>query len=189
MSNTITLEDVWKLFRETDRKFQETDRLIQNVSKEIDRMSQEVSRVSREIGNLGGKWGTFLENRVAPGCETLFAERGIPVHEVYPRVRTKRDDGASMEIDLMVVNSGAVVLVEVKSTLTIEDVRYHLQRLQRFKEFFPRYADCRVIGAVAGIDVSEQAETFARKQGLFIILQAGENLTLANEADFEPRTW
>ncbi|HAT50275.1 MAG TPA: DUF3782 domain-containing protein [Alphaproteobacteria bacterium] len=189
MPNTATFDDVWKLFqetaaqmRETDRKFQETDRKIQ----ETDRL---VRDVSRQVGNLTGKWGQFVENLVAPGCRTLFAERGIPVHQVHQRIKANLDDGRTMEIDILVVNTGAVVLVEVKSTLTVADVRDHLGRLEQFKEFFPRYGDCRVMGAVAGIVTEEDAGRFAKKQGLFVMVQSGESVALANEPGFEPRTW
>ncbi|HIJ84422.1 MAG TPA: hypothetical protein HPQ00_09490, partial [Magnetococcales bacterium] len=87
------------------------------------------------------------------------------------------------------VNTDVAVLVEVKSTLTVADVRDHLNRLQQFKDFFPRYADCRVIGAVAGIVTEDKATQFARNQGLFVIVQSGEAVALANEPEFKPRMW
>jgi len=108
---------------------------------------------------------------------------------VHQRVQGKRDDGSAMEIDILVVNGDAVVLVEVKSTLTIKDIRQHLQRLAKFKAFFPRYDDCQVMGAVAGIVADGETKKFARNQGLFVIVQSGENVTLANDPEFKPRTW
>jgi len=216
MSSATTFDDVWKLFQETDRilreqsaetekKFREqnakTEKTFRELRTETEREFQETNRVlqetkrvvkdvSRQIGDLGGKWGLFVENMVAPGCETLFVERGIPVHQVHQHVRVKRDDGKmAMEIDVLVVNSGSVVLVEVKSTLTVEDIRHHLQRLEQFKTFFPHYDDYQVMGAVAGIVTTTGAEQFAHSQGLFVIMQSGENLTLANDPEFKPRTW
>jgi len=59
-------QEVAQAQKETDRKFQETDRRIEQVHKQL----------SREIGNLGGARGRFVENMVAPACETLFLERG-----------------------------------------------------------------------------------------------------------------
>ncbi|HIJ84485.1 MAG TPA: DUF3782 domain-containing protein [Magnetococcales bacterium] len=203
MSNAATFEDVWKLFQETaaqmretdrkfqetDRKFQETDRKIQETAAQMRETDRLVKDVTRQVGNLSGKWGQFVENLVAPGCRTLFAERGIPVHQVHQRIQTNLDDGRNMEIDILVVNTDVAVLVEVKSTLTVADVRDHLNRLQQFKEFFPRYADCRVIGAVAGIVTEDKAAQFARNQGLFVIVQSGEAVALANEPEFKPRMW
>ncbi|TRU99330.1 MAG: DUF3782 domain-containing protein, partial [Microcystis wesenbergii Mw_QC_S_20081001_S30D] len=74
---TTTADDVWRLLaelveaqKETERCFQETERRFQET------------RLSKEIGNLGGKWGRFVENMVAPACENLFLNRQIPVHQV-----------------------------------------------------------------------------------------------------------
>ncbi|MBF0283908.1 MAG: DUF3782 domain-containing protein [Magnetococcales bacterium] len=167
---------------ERERRAQELDRQF----KESDRKLQESMRM---VDNLTGKWGKFLEGLVAPACQRLFAQRGIPVHEVHPRVRTRTDDGASMEIDLLVVNQSAVVLVEVKSTLGVPDVKRHLKRLAQFKTFFPRYADCTVYGAVIGIDSEEFAEAFAANEGLFVLTHGSDDVAIANPPEFVPRTW
>ena len=197
-------------FQETDRKFQETDREIKETAREIKETGRQiremrkafqdtdlqikatdikVKEVSTQIGNLGGKWGKFVEGLVAPACETLFSQRGIPVHKVSRQVKAKLPGGRQMEIDVFVVNTDAVALVEVKSTLTVEYVREHLVRLAEFKEFFPEYADKRVIGAVAGIVIEENAGRFAINKGLFVIEQTGNVLRMANDEAFVPRAW
>ncbi|MBF0308777.1 MAG: DUF3782 domain-containing protein, partial [Magnetococcales bacterium] len=154
--------------RETDRKLKESMRMVDNLT---------------------SKWGRFLEGLVAPACERIFAERGIPVHEVHQRVRKRTDDGRTLEVDILVVNERAVVLVEVKSTLGVEDVKRHLERLEQFKAFFPRYADCRVMGAVIGIDSDENTPEFARNAGLFVLGHAGDDVHITNPADFVPKVW
>ncbi|MBF0420727.1 MAG: DUF3782 domain-containing protein, partial [Magnetococcales bacterium] len=114
MSDSVTLEDVWKAFLETDRKMRETDRIVKEVS--------------RQIGRLGGRLGEFVEGLVAPACKTLFAERGIPIHKVSRRVEADLPGNRHMEIDLLVLNTDAAALVEVKSKMMVEDVRDHLAR-------------------------------------------------------------
>ena len=125
---TTTADDVWKLlaelveaqketercFQETEQRFQETERILKEQSLKTDR---QITRLSQEIGNLGGKWGRFVENMVAPACETLFLNRQIPVHQVSQRVR-KRLDGKTLEIDVLVTNENHVLVVEVKSSLS-----------------------------------------------------------------------
>lgn len=205
-NDTVTLEEVWKLFREvgagfkelrerseeTDRQMKETDRQIKESERRYELMRAETDRVvkdvSRQVGALTSKWGLFLEGVIAPACEWLFTERGIPVHEVFHRVKSRRE-GRTMEVDLLVVNDDAVVVVEVKSTLTAEDVQDHLDHLTRFKTFFPRYADCRIFGAVAGIVADGEVLAFARRKGLFVIVQSGENVRLDNDPDFVPTIW
>ncbi|MBF0139272.1 MAG: DUF3782 domain-containing protein, partial [Magnetococcales bacterium] len=65
----------------------------------------------------------------------------------------------------------------------------HMVRLSEFKEFFPEYADKKAIGAVAGMVVEERVVRFAIKNGLFVLIQAGDSVRLANDDSFVPRTW
>ncbi|MBF0136875.1 MAG: DUF3782 domain-containing protein [Magnetococcus sp. DMHC-1] len=172
MPQSLTMDDIWKLFQETNRLFQEskvslehdlhetrrilrensaeTERQIRENSAETDRKFQETDRkfqetdrkikeVSKQVGQMGGRWGEFVEGLVAPACKTLFAERGILIHKVSPRVKAELPGNRHMEIDLLVSNTDSAALVEVKSRLTYDDVRDHLQRLAEFKEFFPEF--------------------------------------------------
>ncbi|MBF0161010.1 MAG: DUF3782 domain-containing protein [Magnetococcales bacterium] len=210
MTKAVTFDDVWRMFqetaaqmRETDRKFQETDRKFQETDrqfketdrqfKETDRQFKETDRKIREVSasvdRLGNRLGEFVEGLVAPACKSLFAERGIPVHKVSRRVEADLPGNRHMEIDLFVVNGDAVVLVEVKSKLAVDDVREHLQRMAEFKAFFPEYADRRAVGAVAAMIIEEGVGRFAMNKGLFVIEQAGDTLRMANEEGFEPHIW
>ncbi|MBF0144464.1 MAG: hypothetical protein HQL57_10500 [Magnetococcales bacterium] len=175
--------------QETDRRMQETDRHLQETDRHLQETDRIVKEVSRQLGGLGSRWGEFVEGMVAPACETLFAKRGIPVHKVGRRMEAKLPGNRHMEIDILVVNTDAVVLVEVKSRLTEDDVREHIARLSEFKEFFREYGDKRVMGAVAGIVVEESVGRYAANAGLFVMVQAGETMQFANSPDFFPRIW
>ena len=43
-------------------------------------------------------------------------------------------------MDILAINGEYAVLIEAKSTLKIEDVKEHLERLEKFKGFFPEYS-------------------------------------------------
>lgn len=174
MEEPVTLEEVWRLFRETDKK--------------LDRLEAQVDRTSRSVDAITDRWGRFVENMVAPAAQRLFYERGIPVHAVSHRVRGRRN-GQSMEIDLLVTNDDRAVLIEVKSNLRQADVDDHLERLQRFKTIFPRYADARVMGAVAGVEVADEVALYAYRKGLFVLVQSGETMAIANDDRFVPAEW
>ncbi|MDJ0542265.1 MAG: DUF3782 domain-containing protein, partial [Microcystis sp. M53603_WE2] len=100
---TTTADDVWKLLAELVEAQKETERCFQETERRFQETDRQITRLSQEIGNLGGKWGRFVENMVAPACETLFLNRQIPVHQVSQRVR-KRLDGKTLEIDVLVTN-------------------------------------------------------------------------------------
>ena len=206
LSMTITAEDVWQILaevttkqaelttaqQETDRQLKETDRQLKETDRQLKEQSQETNRkireVNKQIGDLGGKWGRFVENLVAPACESIFLKRNIPVHQVSQRVK-KRFDGKMLEIDVLVTNEDHVLVVEVKSNLGVNDVKELVGDLNIFRQFFPEYTHKQLYGAVAGIDIEEGADKYAYRQGLFVLAQAGEAVAILNNDDFQPRSW
>ena len=188
-------EEVWEILRKLALSSEETDRRMQKTDlqmKETDRRMQETDRklkeVTKAIGRLGNRLGEFVEEMVRPAVVRLFQQRGIAVHQVFRGAYAERD-GDAMEIDLLVVNNVDVVLVEVKSELKVDDVKEHTQRLERFKKLFPQYANFHVMGAVAGMVVTEETARFAYRQGLFVLAQSGDTVTIRNDADFQPVVW
>ncbi len=202
-----SIQEIWALFKETDQRFKKSqedfdrrlkksqedfDWRLKKSQEDFDRRSREADReiaeVRKAIGDLGGKWGRFVEGVVAPGVERLFLERGIVLNRTHPRVKA-HNNGQRMEIDLLAHNGDVAVLVEVKSTLSVNDVKVHLQQLADFKTFFPEYADRKLYGAVAGIVIEEGADRFAYQQELFVIAQSGETVILLNDEKFQPKIW
>ena len=179
-----TLEEVWRLFRETDRQFKETDRQF----KETDRRLRETGERIRELSELfTGQWGKLVEALVRPGLLEQFQRRGIPVHETLERDRVRRG-GREMELDVTLINDGVVIPVEVKTTLRVEDVRDFLERLRELKVFYPKYQGHAVYGAVAGVRIEERADRYAYRQGLFVLTLGHDGLVrILNDAAFRPR--
>jgi len=192
---TTVQEEVWEILRklalsseETDRKMQETNRKMQETDLQMKETDRKLKEVTKAIGRLGNRLGEFVEEMVRPAVVRLFQQRGIAVHQVFRGAYAERD-GDAMEIDLLVVNSVEVVLVEVKSELKADDVKEHISRLERFKKLFPQYAGFRVMGAVAGMVVAEETTRFAYRQGLFVLAQSGDTVTIRNDEDFQPVVW
>ncbi|MDJ0658868.1 MAG: DUF3782 domain-containing protein [Crocosphaera sp.] len=174
--------------QETDRRMQETDRRMQETDRRMQETDRQIKEVNKQIGNLGGKWGRFVENMVAPACETLFISRGIPVHQVSQRVK-KRVDNKTLEIDVLVSNENHVLVVEVKSSLGVDNVKELIQDLREFRQFFPEYNQKQLYGAVAGIEIEEGADKYAYRQGLFVLTQSGETVNILNDEQFQPKAW
>ncbi len=177
---------------ETDRRIREVSKEIQavslKVSKEIAQVNKQIAQVNKQIGDLGGKWGRFVENMVAPACETLFLKKGIPVHQVAQRLK-RHSAEKTLEIDILVTNVAHVLVVEVKSTLGVTDVKEFVEDLSQFRLFFPEYAQKNLYGAVAGIEIEKGAAKFAYRQGLFVLAQSGETVTILNDDNFQPKCW
>ena len=153
----MTAKEIEEGFREIWELFKETDREIKATSQEVKAMSRKVEETSRAVEALTGKWGKFVEGLLLPAVERLFTDRGIDVDKVYPRAKVRKN-GDSIEIDILAIDGEYAVLIEAKSTLGVADIDEHLQRLQKFKTFYPEYADRKVVGAVAGIVIEEDAD-------------------------------
>ena len=175
----------------------ETDRLIRELraqSAETDRRMQETDRrmreLQRQLGGLGNRLGQFVQDMVEPAVVRLFQARGIPVHRVYPRAQARDDAGRCvLEIDLLVIDGDHAIAVECKSRLTSDDVDEHVKRLSRFKSCFTEHADKRLLGAVAAMGASEEVVRHAERQGLYVLLQADDDVVVRNSPDFQPRAW
>jgi len=205
MSSELTKEDILRLFAETDRRldrriaetdrrldkrFAETDRELKEAFKETDRELKETDKKVKELAGLfTGQWGKLIEALVKPSALKLFQERGVKITVTYQRVESFRE-GKQKEIDLLLTNDREAVVVEVKTTLRVADVREFLADLSEFSFFFPRYRGVKIYGAVAGLRVEEEADKFAYRQGLFVLSGSGEGLVrILNDAEFRPKNF
>jgi hypothetical protein len=173
---------------EIERGFQEIRELFKETDQEIKETARQIKQTDRKVDALTSKWGRFVEGLIAPGVQRLFQERGIEVEKVYQRVKAHRA-GREREVDLLAIDEGYAVLIEAKSTLSIEDINEHLERLEQFKKLFPEYKKKKAVGAVAGIVFDEGADRFAYRKGLFVIAQSGDAVKILNDKKFKPKTW
>ncbi|MEI6333561.1 MAG: DUF3782 domain-containing protein [Methylococcaceae bacterium] len=171
---SVEADEIWAILRE--------------VASEQKALQREVKEVNKNIGRLTNRLGEFVEEAVRPSAVRLFRERGIDIHEVQQNVSAKRD-GEALEIDLLVVNNEDVVVIECKSNLSIDDVNEQLERLEKVKRLLPRYKDCRILGAVAGMVIPDNVATYAIRKGLYVIGQNGEHLELRNDISFAAKVW
>ena len=173
---------------ETDRKMQETSLQLKETDRQMKETDRMIKAMSKQLGDLGNRLGEFVEHAVAPTVVQLFQAQGIEVHEVHPNVWSKRH-GEGIEIDLLVVNDGALVAVECKSKLTQSDVDEHLARMEKLKRLFPLYKNHRALGAVAAMVMSDGVRAYAQEHGLYVLCQSGDNVIVGNSEGFTPKAW
>jgi Holliday junction resolvase len=224
MTATVTLDEVWRLFKatderiarlnqETDERFKVTDERFKETGERIKELAERqretseqikandllairrhgeteaaLRELSRRMGQFTNQVGEFAEELVVPAARRLFAARGIPVHFVARRVQGERN-GRAAEIDILVVNADHAVAIEVKTRPRIAHVDEHLERLAVFKEIFPKYSDCKLLGAIAGILFDENVSRYAYQRGLFVLGQSGDVVTILNDDKFQPKVW
>ena len=94
----------------------------------------------------------------------------IEFDDLFPGARRMNKRG-SIEIDALLLNGSVVGVVEIKSTLHVNDVRKIGDSLiPRFRKLYPEHQDKQLAVIVAGESVNQDALKLARESG-FIILQ------------------
>ncbi|MGA1264264.1 MAG: DUF3782 domain-containing protein [Prochlorothrix sp.] len=189
-------QDADRRAAEADRRLSELERFLFESQQEFDRRMAEMRQENQEsiremrrmVAGLSDRWGSFVENLVKSSAIAVFEARGMNFTSVYRGLGGRYGD-FQMEVDVLVANDTEVVVIEVKSHLTQEEVEDFLTRLPRFKAVLPFYKDHRVYGAVAGIDIDQGVDRYAYRQGLFVLQQAGEFVKIANDDRFQPLTW
>ena len=171
-------EKIKKLIAETARRQEETDRQM----KETDR------RLKKTDELFNSQWGKLVESLVEGDLVALLNARGIEVESTHPRVSGRRN-GEHYEFDILAINGGEVVVVEVKTTLRSEDVTHFLGKLARFTEYEPVWKGKKIIGAVAYLKSDANVQAYAERQGLFVIRATGSSASIINRTDFRPRVF
>jgi hypothetical protein len=201
------ISEIWQLFKETSERFKETDARLDQRFREtserfketdarLDQRFRETSERFRETDEqlrrledlFGGKqWGRLMEALVRPNVLQLFQARGRQVRRLHQRSKAQLN-GHTLEVDLILENGAEVLVVEVKSTLGVDDVNDFLHDLTEFTTFFPIYRDYAIYGAVAALSFAEEADRYAYRRGLYVVQVVGEgNARILNDDNFRPR--
>jgi len=201
----LTFEKMLLLFRETREMMRESSRETalrfkdlenlhkkndeehQAVKKELERIERIQQKKYKQLESMfTGQWGKLVESLVEGKLVYILKQRNIDVKETYTRIESPEKD---MELDIIAANGKDVVVVEVKTTLKIQLVDEFLEKLERFRELFPRFAEENIFGAVAFLRDEASAAKYAQKKGLFIIKATGDSASIVNRENFIPKNW
>ena len=168
---TLDMEKIRKRQKQTDRQMKQTDRQMKKLA-----------------GLFTSQWGKLMESLVEGDLVPLLQARGISVQSTHPRVRGRRN-GEHYEFDILAGNGEEMVVVEVKTTLKVDDVKQFLEKLNKFTEYEPDYRGKQIYGAVAYLRTEQDSELYAERQGLYVIRATGNSASIINTEDFRPRVF
>jgi predicted AAA+ superfamily ATPase len=189
--------------KETDRRMEkmrvETDRRMEKMRVEADRRIKETDRqlkklgieTDRRIGNLGNSLGDVIEHLMSPKLHKKFKNLGFifdrSSRDVEIRDRNHQD---LAEIDVFLENGDYAMAVEVKTRLTIPDIKEHLERMEILRQAADERKDQRkYLGAVAGASVNQNVLAYALKNGLYVIIPSGETVDIEAPGAAGPQIW
>ena len=176
---------VWAALQEVAAMQKETA----ERQKEIDRI---VKDNAREIGKLGGRFGEMIEYMVVPNLFAKFHELGFVFEKAHQQTSIKdTKNNIFAEIDITLENGDKVMIVEVKSKPTTENISEHIERMEKVRSYANFHNDKRkYLGAFAGMVFNDNEKTFAMKNGFYVIEPSGDTFIItAPDGDYSPREW
>jgi hypothetical protein len=171
-------------FQKTDKKFQESEKLLTEKFQETDRQFKETDKKIKDLSNLfTSQWGRLVESLVEGAIVRLLNEAGIAVSYTSERVKGCVD-GENFEFDILAHNGEELVVVEVKTTLRPSDVKDFLAKMKKFRTYLPNFRYGNIMGGMAFLRADAGAATMAQKEGLFAIKATNDSAALLNKKGF-----
>jgi hypothetical protein len=180
-------EEIKAIFRATDERLEELARAQKSLA-HAQKKSQE--KFAKQFEKIGNRLGELIESMVEGGIVRLFRTQGYEFTRCSRHVefRNKALEIAG-EVDLFLENGEYALLVEVKTNLSISDIKEHVRRLRKFRMDADTRGDKRQFLAAAGGGViRENVRSFALKQGMYVIQQSGENVEIIPPKG-KPKVW
>ncbi|MCL2219538.1 MAG: hypothetical protein FWC23_05950 [Chitinispirillia bacterium] len=157
---------------ETERIMKELAETQKATEQSIDRMSRKVDKMTDKFGGLNNSVGQLVQMVVIPGVKEKMNILGYNFTMATVEKDYYKADGKSLtEADLLLENCKDVMVIEVKTTLTLEDVNHHLRRLEilRKNENITGMSGKVMYAAIACIRFKEGAREYAVENGMYLI--------------------
>ena len=158
------------------------------ADKEFKNFSRELSK---RLGDLSNVLGLYAEAQTKERIREMFGERGIELRSMTTHYLEEDGKGGFLyEIDILLYNTLYAIVVEVKNHLKKDDIDTHIERLNKCVSSPPRGTEGKILlGAVATMIVSQEVETYAKRQGFYVIKPSGKSVKIANDAQFKHKEW
>jgi hypothetical protein len=191
LENDRGLRRLDRLEQLMDRIEERADRVDQRVEDELElaradrqRAEQDRRAWNRKWGDLANKFGTLVEDIVAPNLPRIAKQylgcEQVDDSMVRRQVRNKRDPGKHREFDLIAVCGDRVIINETKSNPAIEYIDSFLKVLPEIGDYFPEYQGMTLVPVFSSLYLGEDVVNYLSRHGVYAMAMGDENMTLIN---------
>ena len=165
----------------------ELQKEIAERQKETDRQMKEYNK---RFGDFTNRFGEVVEYMIAPNLLDKFRELGLNFLVANSNSETRDyENNIFLETDVKLENGDKAMLVEIRTKLATEDVKEHIERLEKMRKYADLHGDTRTfLGAVAGVVITPYARKYALKQGFYLVEPSGETFNIT-PPDGQPKEW
>ncbi|MDR1046644.1 MAG: hypothetical protein LBL64_02635 [Treponema sp.] len=183
-------EEIAKLQEETDKQQKLTDKQQKLTDRQLMLTDRQVKRLSKNIGGISSSLGKWVEKMVSGKLWEKFNDAGYVFTKGGP-CKFIEDNRVFAQVDVFLENGEYAMPVEVKVELAEDDVDDHIERIEKLRHYMDKRNDKRkLVGAVAGAIVPESVMNYAFKKGLYVLVQSGKSIALAEQPEkFQVQAW
>ncbi|MCL2219748.1 MAG: hypothetical protein FWB94_07685 [Chitinispirillia bacterium] len=163
----------------------ETERILGDLTKKMD-------RVHNDIGGLNNSIGQLVQMVIIPGVMNKMNAIGHNFTMASAEKDYYKTNGDKLtDVDLLLENCQDVMVVEVKTTLTLNDIEHHLERLRllRKNENITGMTGKTMYAAIACIRLKTGARELAVENGMYLIEIEEDNEKLSILPPEKVGTW
>jgi len=169
-------------FNETDKQIAENVHMIANKFIDTDQQIKALSEL------FNSPWSQLVELLAEGDLKKVLEYRGIDIAHTMRHMKSHRNSEC-FEFDIIGVSRHEIVIVEVKTTLLVDDVNEFHEKLWKAKRYMPEYHDKKIYGGVAFIIAEGASDRMSEKLGLFVIRATGNSSSIINRKGFEPKAF
>ncbi|GBU28178.1 hypothetical protein R84B8_01736 [Treponema sp. R8-4-B8] len=173
-----TQDEAWAAIRETQQSLKESDLRTEKAIKET----------QKNIGGLNNTLGSMVERIMTPALPQKFKSLGFSFDKITT-VQWAAQGNIYAELDGLLENGTQAMVVEVKTTLEIEDVNDHIKRMEKVRKYADGHGDKReFLGAIAAMVMKPKPRDYALNQGFFLIEPSGDDVKVI-KPEGKPKVW
>ena len=181
---SITLEEaiiqmsanIDKSLAEMTKKMAETKAELARKLAESDaiytkRREEDRDALDKWVGYFGNSIGNIVEMVLIPGIKKKINDFGHSFNSLSPRKQFYNANGKTYaEVDLFLENGEEVMVVEVKTQMSVKEVERQIKRLELLRKNEAGSLKGKIIySAVAGLQIDEDAREMALGLGMYVV--------------------
>ena len=176
---------------EAMKKLRESQEKLKESQEETNRQMRKSERqFNKRFGVYDNRFGKVVEHMIKPKLCEKFRELGFEFTKANNTKITDYVNNIFLEIDVMLENGrDNVMLVEIKTQLTAEHAKDHINRLEKMRIYADLHGDKRkFLGAIAAVIAPPNEKKYALEQGFFVIEPSGETFNIT-PPPYQPKEW
>jgi DNA repair exonuclease SbcCD ATPase subunit len=182
--------------RAADEQRKEAERAADEHRKEIEKQIKATDRQMKEtdkrVGEMANRFGEVVEYMIVPNLVAKFRELKFTFTKAGIHVKIEDDENEIFaEVDAFLENGDKVMIVEIKTTPRSEDIKRHIERMDKLRRYANMRNDQRVyLGAIAGVVFSKELKAEVLRNGFYVVEPSGDTFAITEPTGrFHVRKW